>query len=212
MATEAIEPEADVAAGAIPDTGRMFVRFVPPELRQVNTPVTSAIWLTTDTTLPGAAVRVETRSDLSVLHSDKAGYVYRGPLTAGQPHEIELKLLAEEPGTQRLRISVETPMRGLEAQMEAIVPGFEPQPRTFAPDPLGKPISLKLHETPLRDALRQIARDGGVPITISTGVGGERVSYSCIDTPAGSVLRILADTYGYAIAYQDGAYHVSPMH
>jgi len=119
-------------------------------------------------------------------------------------------LLARTPGTQRLRISVETPVPGLGAQMEAILPGFVRADDGAPPNPLGKPITLQLHETPLRDALLQIARDGGVPIVLETSMGGERVSYSCVDTPAGSVLRILADTYGYSIEYRDRAYHISP--
>ncbi|HCU38511.1 MAG TPA: hypothetical protein DGT21_24755 [Armatimonadetes bacterium] len=200
---------AHADASSLPDTGKLYVRFVPPVLRQVDTPVTSSIWVSADTDLPGAAVRVETRSDLTVLHSN-AGYVYRGPLVADQPREIEFKLLAQKPGTQRLRISVETPVRGLEAQMEAILPGFTPADEGPRPDPLGRPVTLQLRETPLRDALLQIARDGGVPIIVDTKVGGERVSYSCVDTPAGSVLRILADAYGYRVEYTEGAYHVSP--
>ena len=192
----------------LPDTGKLYVRFVPPVLRQVDKPVTSSIWVSADTDLPGAAVRVETRSDLTVLHTE-SGYVYRGPLVADQPREIEFKLLAQKPGTQRLRISVETPVRGLEAQMEAILPGFTPTDDGPRPNPLGKPVTLQLRETPLRDALLQIARDGGIPIIVDTNVGGERVSYSCVDTPAGSVLRILADAYGYRVEYTEGAYHVS---
>jgi len=209
--TGAVEPmgkSAHADVSPLPDTGKLYVRFVPPILRQVDTPVTSSIWVSSDTDLPGAAVRVETRSDLAVLHSE-SGYVYRGPLVADQPREIEFKLLAQRPGTQRLRISVETPVRGLEAQMEAILPGFRPTDDGPRPSPLGKPVTLQLRETPLRDALLQIARDGGVPIIVDTNVGGERVSYSCVDTPAGSVLRILADAYGYRVEYTEGAYHVS---
>lgn len=209
QAPKAAEPApGQVEGGPLPHTGRLDVRFVPPTLRQVATPVTSAIWVNADTDLPGATVRVETRSDLSVLHA-QSGYVYRGPLTADEPREIEFKLMARKPGTQRLRISVETPVRGLEAQMEAILPGFAPADERPPANSLSSPITLHLHETPLREALLQIARDGGVPVIIDSSVGGERVSYSCVDTPAGSVLRILADTYGYSIEYRDRAYHVS---
>ncbi len=195
------------ASVPLPETGKLFVRFIPPQRRMVNQPVTCAVVLTSDKTLPEANVRVETRHGVRLLHSD-GGSIYRGPLGAGEPQQIECKLVAERPGTQRLRVSVETPVSGLQSQMEVILPGFEvaAQPPQ---DPLGGPVSLVLNETPLREALLQIAREGRINLVVTSDVGGERVTYSCVDTPAGAVVRILAGNYGYQVEFRDDTYYIS---
>jgi len=207
-AGRAAAPRRLAARAALPKTGKLFVRFIPPQLRQVGQPVTSAVVLTADKSLPEVAVRVETRRQMRLLHCED-GYIYRGPLAAGEPKQVEFKLVAQQQGTQRLRVSVETPVSGLEAQMEVILPGFETGVVQPPQDPLGEPITVIFRETPLRQALLQIARQGRVNLVLGSGVSGERVTYSCIDTPGGSVIRILADNYGYRVEFQDDTYYIS---
>ncbi len=207
--TETAPADKSLAALApVPETGKLFVRFIPPQLRQIGQPVTSAVALSCDKSLPEVAVRVETRRQMRLLHSEN-GYVYRGPLTAGEAKQVEFKLVAQQQGTQRLRVSVETPVTGLEAQMEVVLPGFETTAVQSPQDPLGEPITVTFKETPLRQALLQIARQGRVNLVLGSGVSGQRVTYSCLDTPAGSVIRILADADGYQVEFQDNTYYIS---
>jgi len=210
-AGRAAAPKSLATPAPVPKTGKLFVRFVPPQLRLVGQPVTSVVVLTCDKSLPEVAVRVETHRQMRLLHC-KDGYIYRGPLTAGEPKQIEFKFVARQPGTQRMRVRVETPVSGLEAQMQVILPGFETAVVQPLRDPLGEPITVTFRETALRQALLQIAREGRINLVLGSGVSGERVTYSCIDTPAGSVVRILADNYGYQVALQDDTYYISGAH
>lgn len=189
------------------DTGKLSVRFVPPQVRQVGKPAVCALVLTSDRDLAEVTVRVESRRHLRLpgLDGDK---LYRGPLTASVPKQLEFKIIGEEEGTQRMRVSVETPISGLEAQMEVVLPGFESAPAQKEANPLGEPITLVFRDVPIRQALLQIARKGGVSLVLGAGIGGHRVNYSCTDTPAGSVIRVLADTYGYDVQFTDGTYHI----
>ena len=185
------------------------MRFIPPRVRRVGLPVTAAVTLSAGAPLPEVAVRVETREGLRLAPAQDE-CIYRGPLPAGETKKIEFKLLADRQGTHRMRISVETPVAGLQAQMEVILPDFEAGDDTVpTTDALGHRVTVTFNETPLRRALLELARQGGINLVLASTVGNERATYSCIDTPAGSVVRILAETHGYRVTAEDNSYYIS---
>lgn len=190
-----------------PDGSSLFVRFIPPPLRRVGVAEVCAVVLTAEHDMSEVSVRVEPRREVH-LPGLTDGRLYQGPLTAGQPKQIEFKMVSENEGTQRMRVNVETPVSGLEAQMEVVLSGFEVIEQQRPANPLGEPITTVFRDTPIRQALLQIARQGRVSLVLGTGVGGHRVNYSCTDVPASSVVRILAETYGFDVEFTDDTYHV----
>jgi hypothetical protein len=69
---------------------------------------------------------------------------------------------------------------------------------------LDRRISLKLSETPARDALKMIIKEsGGIHIQASTkgdAIWDEKITADLKDVPLGAVLQLLEDTIGYRIA------------
>jgi hypothetical protein len=206
--------KAATEMGAVPtpakgQPSKLFVRFIPPRVRRVGLPVTAAVTLNAAAAFPDVAVRVETLAGLR-LATAQDSCIYRGPLAADDTEKIEFKLLADRQGTHRLRVSVETPVAGLQAQMEVILPDFEVgDDSAAATDALGHSVTVTFKETPLRQAFLELARQGRISLVLASTVGNERVTYSCIETPAGSVVRILAETHGYEITVEDNSYYIS---
>jgi len=94
--------------------------------------------------------------------------------------------------------------------MEVILPDFEVgDDSAAATDALGHSVTVTFKETPLRQAFLELARQGRISLVLASTVGNERVTYSCIETPAGSVVRILAETHGYEITVEDNSYYIS---
>lgn len=193
--------------GVTPAAERLYVHFTPPMVRLVGRPMACELEIISDAPLSDARVLIETKGELELVNN-RDGYVYRGGVAAGKPENIEFRIVAHKPGIQRMRVSVETPVEGLRAQMEIVLAGFEVQPPSPSVDPLGKPISVSFFETPLRQALMKVAHDGELSLVIGASVGGDRIRYSTVDTPAGSVLRIIAEEQGYSVEFSDGTYQV----
>lgn len=200
-------PRMMLPASPVPDESSLSVRFIPPPMRRVGVAEVCAVVLTAEHNMSEVSVRVEPRHGLR-LPGLTGGKLYQGPLAAGQAKQIEFRMVSEDDGTQRMRVSVETPVSGLQAQLEVVLPGFEVAKKQVPANPLGAPITTVFRDTPIRQAFLQIARQGRVSLVLGADVGGHRVNYSCTDVPAGSVVRILAETYGFDVELTDDTYHV----
>lgn len=186
---------------------KLQARFIPPRTRQVGRAVTCAVEIDSATNLPELAIRVETREGLEVPGAPD-GYVYRGPVKTGMTKTIEFRIRPLTPGTHRVRITLETPDEKLKSQMEATLPGFVHRPTEQSLNPLGEPVSVDFRETPVRHALLEVARQGQINLVLDSSETGPRVTYSCEDTPAGAVVRILAEDAGYSIEFEHDTYFV----
>ncbi|MFP3903254.1 MAG: zf-HC2 domain-containing protein [Armatimonadota bacterium] len=188
---------------------KLEVSFIPPRTRQVGVRATSAVEIQSATNLPDVAVRIETRNGLQVpgMTDD---YVFRGPVNADVKKTVDIPLKATSAGTQRLRITVETPPDGLHSQMEATLPGFSKQPDADRQASVGNPVSVDFTEMPIRHALLEIAREGNLNLVLDSSVGKRRVTYACNDAPAGAVLRIVAEDAGYSVKFDHDTYFITP--
>lgn len=205
------EPSPQISKGieTKQEIEELHVGFIPPRTRQVGVRATSAIEIQSASDLPEVAVRVETRNGLQVSNSTDE-YVFRGPVQADVKKTIDIPLKATDAGTQRLRITVETPPEGLHTQMEATLPGFITGPAKDRQDALGAPVSVDFTEMPIRHALLEIAREGHLNLVLDSAVGKRRVTYACDDAPAGAVLRIVAEDAGYSVRFEHDTYFIAP--
>lgn len=195
------------SARTAPSVRKLQARFIPPRTRQVGRAVTCAVEIESATDLPRLGIRVETRQGLQ-LRDASDGYIYRGPIHAGEMKTIEFRIRPLTPGTHRVRITLETPDEKLKSQMEATLPGFVHRRGEQSLDPLGEPVSVDFRETPVRHALLEVAREGQINLVLDSSETGPRVTYSCKDTPAGAVVRILAEDAGYSVDFQHDTYFV----
>ena len=145
------------------------------------------------------------------LRIDKPGGVlYRGPLQPGEAIRVPVPMVASKSGSHEVNISVDSNAPGGDTELKVFVPSFRsapaPRPETSPGD---KPVSIVFKNTPIRQALMDIAKRGKLRIEIPQGLGTERISRDIRSVPAKAAIRAVAESGGYTVTEADGVFKVS---
>ncbi len=127
--------------------------------------------------------------------------VYQGPLPADKPKQLSFGIIAREIGTQQCRLEVSSELPGVAASTTVAIPGFAAPP---------KHVTTQVFEdTPLGEAIRVVAREADVKVTVGEGLEQKLVTYNFSEgVPAEAALRVLAELGGCQLDVEDGAYRI----
>ncbi|MGQ9729918.1 MAG: anti-sigma factor family protein [Candidatus Zipacnadales bacterium] len=183
------------------------IRFRPPAEPLVGQTVYGHAEISAQETLASATVSATGDSTLAI---DKPGGVlYEGPLRAGETVTVPVPMTASKAGLHELAIKVEADAPGAHTEVKAFVPNFreaaEPRPQ---PSPADKPINLVFKNTPLRQALLDVAKQAGLRLEMAEDLGHERVSRDVRGVPARAALRALAEAGGYVVEEVNGVFRI----
>ncbi len=198
-------PETDLTTKPlVRQTGPVELAFTPPAAKPVGELVAGEL------TVSGQAeamitLRVTSGRGLRVTNAHGGGVVYEGPLRRGETLRVPLRLLAWQPGEHALRAQLESDVPGVAADLPIALTGFVGE--------MGKngqaEVSLTFHETPARQALRELAAAAGARVVVHEGLEPQRVTLDfSAGVPFAAALRILCDECGYRIQERDGVYHI----
>ncbi len=176
----AAPPVAKAQAGA-----RMVVTPPPLEERIVGETVQVQVAIQPEADVEEAQVRVETKGSLR-LAEDKP-VIYQGPLAMQDSKRLAFGIIAAETGAQELRVDLTSELPGVCASTPVTIPGFELPPQHLT--------TQVFHGTPLDQAIRAVAQEAKLKVSIGERVGQEAVSADfSAGVPGQAALRILAES------------------
>jgi len=185
---------ANVEAGA-------KVVITPPPLteRIVGKPVQVGVTLQPQANVEKAVVRVQPLGALEL--ADERPIIYQGPLRADKPKQLYFGIIARETGTQQCQVEVSSELPGVAASTTVAIPGFEAPP---------KHVTTQVFEdTPLDEAIRAVAREADVKVTVGEGLDQKLVTCDFSEgVPGEAALRILAELGGCQLDVEDGTYRI----
>lgn len=194
--------------------GGIELNFVPPRTREVGRSGVAAIVMRPETDIRDAVLRVQPGSGLEVTNAAPSGIIYSGALRANRRTTVAVRMVATEPGTQEMRISLASESPGVSTELDVDVRGF--RARRGGPVAEGSPepdpqrdVSLIFNDTEIRHALLAVGRQAGVEVDLGADVGGTRVNAELQRVPAEAALRILADDAGYQVASNNGGFRIT---
>lgn len=177
------------------------VSFRPPEEPTVGTTVYGIVELSARDTIPWVIVTASGDAGLTIEKPN--GTIYSGPVRAGDTTRVPVPMTASEEGLHEVHIKVEADAPGANTDLKAFIPNFrrisgevEPGPVT---SPADKPVHLVFKNATVRQALLDIARQGGLRIEMAEGLGSERISHDVRGVPAKAALRTVAEEAGYNV-------------
>ncbi len=184
------------------------VRFLPPETPAVGSTARGIVEVSSGETIPEVVVTATGDDGLSI---DKPGGVlYRGPLQAGEAVRVPLPMLASKSGSHEVTINVDSDVPGGDTQLKVFVPSFKSTPaRRPETSPADKPVSMVFKNTPIRQALMDIARQAKLRIEIPEGLGTERISRDIRNVPAKAAVRAIAESGGYTVTEAEGVFRIA---
>jgi len=185
---------ANVEAGA-----RVVITPPPLTERIVGKPVQVGVTIQPQANVESAVVQVQPQGSLRL--ADDRPIIYQGPLPADKPKQLSFGIIASETGTQQCRVEVSSELPGVAASTTVAIPGFEPPP---------KHVTTQIFEdTPLDEAIRAVAREADVKVTVGEGLEQKLVTYDFSGgVPAEAALRVLAELGGCQLDVEDGAYRI----
>ncbi|MCK4324375.1 MAG: DUF4974 domain-containing protein, partial [Armatimonadetes bacterium] len=110
-------------------------------------------------------------------------------------------IIASETGTQECLVEVSSELPGVAASTTVSIPDFELPP---------KHVTTQVFEdTPLDEAIRAVAREADVKVTVGEGLEQRLVTHDFSEgVPGEAALRILAELGGYQLDVADGTYRI----
>jgi len=190
----AAPPVAKAQAGA-----RMVITPPPLEERIVGETVQVQMAIQPEADVEQAQVRVETKGSLR-LAEDKP-VIYQGPLSMQDSKRLAFGIIAAETGAQELRVDLTSELPGVCASTPVTIPGFELPPQHLT--------TQVFHGTPLDQAIRAVAQEAKLKVSIGERVGQEAVSADfSAGVPGQAALRILAESADCSLQAQGDTYTV----
>jgi len=185
---------ANVEAGA-------RVVITPPSLekRIVGEPVEVGVSIQPQASVESAVVQVQPQGSLRLVN--ERPIIYQGPLTADEPKQLSFGIIASETGTQRCLVEMSSELPGVAASTTVSIPDFELPP---------KHVTTQVFEDiPLDEAIRAVAREADVKVTVGEGLSQKLVSHDFSEgVPGEAALRILAELGGCQLDVADGTYRI----
>jgi len=177
------------------------VVITPPSLseRIVGQPVQVGVTIQPQASVESAVVRIQPLGGLEL--ADDRPIIYQGPLPADKPKQLSFGIIARETGTQQCQVEVSSELPGVAASTTVAIPGFEAPP---------KHITTQVFEdTPLDEAIRAVAREADVKVTVGDGLEQKPVTCDFSEeVPAEAALRILAELGGCQLEVDNGTYRI----
>ncbi len=177
------------------------VVITPPSLekRIVGEPVEVGVSIQPQASVESAVVRVQPQGSLRLV--DERPIIYQGPLTADKIKQLSFGIIASETGTQECLVEVSSELPGVAASTTVSIPDFELPP---------KHVTTQVFEdTPLDEAIRAVAREADVKVTVGEGLGQKLITHDFSEgVPGEAALRILAELGGCQLDVEDGTYRI----
>jgi len=187
-------------AGANVEAGAKVV-ITPPSLEEriIGQPVDVRVSIQPQASVEKAVVRVQPQGSLRL--AEQRPIIYQGPLSADEPKQLSFTIIASESGTQQCQVEVSSELPGVAASTTVAIPGFEAPP---------KHITTQVFEdTPLDQAIRAVAREADMEVSVGDGLSQKRVTYDFSEgVPGEAALRILAEIGGCQLEVDDGTYRI----
>ena len=186
-----------------PGPGPVQLVFTPPDARIVGTPLAGELRVTGEAEAH-VRIRVQSRRGLVVTNA-LDGLLYEGALRRSQDLVLPVRMMALSAGTQRLRLILESDVPGVEARVEAFVPGFEGEITETG----RYSVNYLFRETPVEKAIRQMAAAAGAYVVIEEDISDQRVNMDfSAGVPFEAALQVLCDDTGLSYSVKDGVYHI----
>ncbi len=184
------------------------MRFLPPDDPSVGDTAQGMVEVSSREAIP--EVVVTATGDAGLRIDKPGGVLYRGPLQAGEAVRVPVPMVASKSGSHEVNITVDSDAPGGDTELKVFVPSFRsapaPRPET---SPADKPVSLVFKNTPIRQALMDIAKQASLRIEIPQGLGAERISRDIRGVPAKAAIRAVAESGGYTVTEADGIFKIS---
>ncbi len=187
-------------AVATAEAGARVVITPPPVTeRIIGEPVQVQVTIQPQASVANAVVRVQPLGGLEL--ADDQPIIYQGPLSADNPKQLSFGIIARETGTQQCEVALSSELPGVAALATVSIPDFELPPEHVT--------TQVFEDTPLDGAIRAVARDADVKVTVGEGLEQKLVTYDFSEgVPAEAALRILAELGGCQLEVKDGRYRV----
>lgn len=183
------------------------IRFLPPDSPAVGSAAQGVVEVSSREAIP--EVLVTATGDEGLAIDKPGGVLYRGPLQAGEAVRVPLPMVASKSGSHEVSIDVESDAPGGDTQLKVFVPSFKSAPPARPEtSPGDKPVSMVFKNTPIRQALMDIARQAALRIEIPEGLGTERISRDIRNVPAKAAVQAIAESGGYTVTEADGVFKV----
>ena len=182
--------------------------FLPPENPGTGTTVNGTVEIVARADIPKAVLTATGDEGLTI--GKPGGVLYEGPLRAGESVRVPVPMEASTGGTHEVNLRVQSDAPGGDAQLKVFVPGFTREAGSKPPPEAGSnPVSLVFQNAPIRQALMDVAKQGGLRLEMAEGLGAERISRDVRGVPARAALRAIAEAGGYRLAEENGVFRVS---
>ncbi|HJN18593.1 MAG TPA: hypothetical protein QGH10_24035 [Armatimonadota bacterium] len=181
--------------------------------RTVGSRIAGKVEVTAHADVDHAVVSATGDSGLEVAAAT-GGVLYEGPLRANDPTTIQLPIRATRPGTYSIDVKLDPGSGGDPIVSKLYVPIGDAAPSpgagtTTPPAVAGESVSAGFRNTPVRQALEDIAKLSKLEVEIGDDVGDERVTRDLEDVSGAAALKTIAEDAGYQATYTDGKYVIT---
>jgi CBS domain-containing protein len=192
--------------GPVGDTP-FTVSVFPPTRRAVGEIVPATVTVETERDVQRARIQVRGLRTLEVVGVSEDGVIYRGALLANQKTEQTVRIRAHEPGTQSMLVNLRSSHPEVETDLVVEMGEFQ-----IEVPPTLQNIEVAFEETPVSEAIEQIAETSGMQVQVAGELPDQRVTKDfSAGVPAEAALRIVAEDVGWQVRADEGLQIVEPL-
>jgi hypothetical protein len=183
--------------------GKLELTFVPPPTRLVGEPTVGELRVVGE----AEAQVVVTARGRRGLRVGSEGVLYRGALRRSEALTLPVRLVAVEPGTQRLQVALTSDVPGVAAELEVMIPEFVGERIKVGE----RAVTANLRGVAAGQALRLLAAEVGARVVIHDGVPATLVTHDySAGVPFEAAVRVLCEQVGCRFEARGDVYHILP--